>query len=1069
MKRSLRSLRIFAPSLCAVALAAGLAAGLAIAPAAAAEGGVEIDSHTFGGLAARAIGPAVMSGRIAAIDAVAEDPLTLYAGTASGGLWKSIDAGVTWKPVFDDHTQSIGAVALDPSDPKTVWVGTGESWVRNSVSVGDGVYKTADGGETWQRVGLETTERIARIRIHPRDGKTAWVCATGHLWNDHEERGVYKTTDGGKTWKKTLYVDAETGCSDLDVDPQDPSILYAGLWSFRRQPWTFRSGGPGSGLYKSTDGGETWSELTEGLPAGDKGRIAVAVAPSRPSVVYALVEAEKTALYRSDDTGLHWREVNASFNVAGRPFYFAYLVVDPKDFNTVYKPGFSLTVSTDGGRSFSGSFAPGGGGVHSDHHALWINPKNPHEMLLGTDGGVYVSQDQAHHWRFVKALPISQFYRVSVDMEVPYNVYGGLQDNGSWMGPSRGIAGIQNGDWRNVGYGDGFWTFRDPTDPDFVYSEHQGGKIARVRLSTGSAKDVQPLPGKGEPEYRFNWNAPIHLSPNEPGTLYLGAQYLFRSRDRGESWEKISPDLTTGDPAKQQQRKSGGLTVDNSTAENHTTIYTIGESPRNGRVIWAGTDDGNLQVTRDGGATWTNVAGNLPGLPANTWVSHVEPSPHDEATAFATFDGHATGDMAPRVYKTTDFGATWTSLAGEGIEGYAHVVRQDLENPDLLFLGTELGLWISIDGGTRWARFTGNLPKVAVRDLAIHPREGDLVIATHGRGVYILDDLTPLRGLTLQALAAGAAMLPSRPSVRTIPASIQHFPGDDEFVGENPPEAAQIAYYLKKRHVFGDLKLEVYDAQGALVATLTGGKRRGINRVDWPMRLPPPKMPPATSLVTQPFSFLGPRLPAGTYTVKLIQGQESYTSQVELVPDPRSQDSAEDRALQQETLTRLYGMLGRLTYVVDAATAAHDAARERSNGLPEKDRLRRQLTALADRLESLRASLVATSEGGWISGDEKLRENLGFLYGAVNGYEGRPTRSQLERAEVLGAELDAAAARLEAIRAGELSEANRALEQKGLEPIPVQSREAWEQEAGKQAGAPPAGWAPAFRWMLGAF
>jgi photosystem II stability/assembly factor-like uncharacterized protein len=1028
---------------------------LAAGPAAAQ---VEIDSNTFGGLEARSIGPAVMSGRIAAIDAVATSPLTIYVGAASGGVWKSIDGGVVWKPIFDEHIQSIGAIAVDSKNPKTVWVGTGESWTRNSVSIGDGVYKTTDGGDSWQRVGLPDSERIARIRVSPAEGDTVWVCATGHLWNSHQERGVYKTTDGGKSWKRVLYVDADTGCADLAVDPQDPAILYAGLWQFRRTPWSFHSGGKGSGLYKSTDGGETWHPLTRGLPAGAKGRIAVAVAPSRPSVVYALVESEKTALFRSDDVGESWREVNSSFNIQARPFYFAHVVVDPVDFNTVYKPGLSLTVSTDGGKSFSSVFSGGfGGGVHGDHHALWVNPKVPTEILLGTDGGVYLSHDKGIRWRFLRALPVSQFYHVSYDMRRPYRVYGGLQDNGSWSGPSAAIGGIRNRDWVNVGGGDGFFVFNDPTDPDLVFAEFQGGEISRRRLSTGEEKHIQPLPGKGDPPYRFNWNTPVHLSPNEPGTLYLGAQFLFRSRDRGDSWERISPDLTTNDPAKQQQLKSGGLTVDNSTAENHTTLFTISESPKNAKVIWVGTDDGNLQLTQDGGARWTNVAVNLPGLPKGTWVSCVEAGRFEEGTAFATFDGHATGDMKTYAYKTADFGRSWTPLASDALSGYAHVIRQDLENPDLLFLGTELGLFVSVDGGARWARFSGKLPKVAVRDLAIHPREADLIIATHGRGIYIVDDITPLRKLTREALDAEVAMLPSRRAVMTLPAGLQDFGGDDEYFAFNPEEAATITYYLKKRHLFGDFKIEIHDAKGQLVSTLPAGKRRGINRVSWPMRLPPPKLPPANSLVIgSAFALFGPRVPPGTYTVQLIQGDKTYTGQVELVPDPRSQHSDEDRALQHQTAMELYGMLARLTYVAEAVKALGDAAGQRAEALPKGDRLRPRLASLAGTLEGFRATLVATSPGGWLSGEEQLREKMAKVYGTINGYDGRPSRSQLDQVKVLAEALDEAARRLEALQQGEVAAVNRELTKRRLEPLEVKSREEWEKEEGKRSAAVPA-------------
>jgi len=1050
-------------------LAVGLGLGLPGARAARAQP-VDVDESTFGGLSARALGPATTGGRIAAIEAVPDSPLTIYIGTAGGGVWKSVDGGLSYKPIFDEHNPSIGALALDPKNPKTLWVGTGESWTRNSVSVGDGVYKTTNGGDSWEKMGLADSEHIARIAVHPADGNTVWVCATGHLWDGNEERGVYKTTDGGKSFKRTLFVNADTGCSDLAVDPQDPRIVYAGMWQFRRFPWAFRSGGAGSGLYKSTDGGDTWRAVKTGLPAGDKGRIAVAIAPSRPAVVYALVEAKETALYRSEDVGESWTPVNTSFNVQVRPFYFARLVVDPADYNYVYKPGLTLTISTDGGKSFSSPFAGGFnfGGVHGDHHALWINPKNPQELLLGTDGGVYASADRGHHWRHAKALPVAQFYHVSYDMEWPYNLFGGLQDNGSWMGPSRGIGAIFNRNWRNVGGGDGFYAFRDPYEKDFVYSESQGGNVERRRLSTGESKDIKPLPGAGEKELRFNWNTPIHLSPSTPGTLYIGAQFLFRSRDRGDSWERISPDLTTNDPKKQGQLLSGGLSIDNSSAENHTTIYSIAESPKNPDLLWVGTDDGNLQVTRDGGKSWTNVAGNVAGttgLPKGTWVSTVEPGRFDEATAFATFDGHQMGDKKTYVYKTTDYGKSWTPITGKGLAGYAHVVRQDLVNPDLLFVGTESGLFVSIDGGARWARFSGNLPPVAVRDLAIHPRESDLLIATHGRGLYVVDDITPLRRLTQKVLDTDAALLPGRPAVMVIPGAEQEFVSDEEFVGFNPDEAAAITYYLKKRHLFGDLKAEIYDAQGKLISTIPGSKRKGLNRIEWPMRLPPPKIAGANSIIEQQGAFFGPRVPAGTYTVKLIRGSETLTGQVELVPDPRSPHSAADRALQQKTAMELYGMLERQTYLAEVSLTAQQQAQKVAAGLPAKDRLRQQVETVGGRLETFHKKMVATGEAGWLAGEVQLREKLATLYGAVNGYEGRPSKSQIDQETVLTDELGRAEKELGNLVDHDVAAVNRDLAGRKLPPVAVPSLEEWKKKDSGGAVPPAAGVAdvmPAF-------
>src|SRR5246500_4406387 len=1012
---------------------------------------VTLDSDMISGLPIRAIGPAAMGGRIADIAAVREGGrLTIYIGSASGGVWKSVDAGTTFKPVFDQQPSlSIGSIAIDPQNAKTVWVGTGESWVRNSESVGTGVYRSRDGGESWEAVGLPDSEHVSRMIVHPKESNTVYACALGHLWNSNTERGVYKTTDGGKTWNKILYRNDSTGCAEMAMDPQDPNVLYAAMWDVRREPHNFRSGGPGSGLFKSSDGGTTWRELRKGLPEGDLGRIGIGIAASKTSRVYAVVEARNhTALFRSDDAGDSWTEVNSSFNVSGRPFYFARLAVDPKNPDRVYKPGFFLTVSEDAGKSFSAAFSTSEGpgeNLHSDMHALWINPENPDQLLVGTDGGVYQSLDQATHWRFLANLPVSQFYHVSYDMADPYNVYGGLQDNGSWMGPSRAPGVIANRHWRVIGMGDGFWAFSDPADPDYAYVEYQGAMISRFRKSTGEAKDIKPLPRPGEPDFRFNWNAPIHISPNQPGTVYLGGQFLFRSRDHGESWDRISPDLTTNDPARQHQETSGGLTIDNSDAEKYETIYTIAESPKDANVIWAGTDDGNVQITRDGGKHWANVVKNVPGLPANTWVSTIEASHHDPAVAYATFDGHAGGDMKSYVYQTADYGKTWTSLSTSGLNGYAHVIREDLVNKNLLFVGTEFGLFISIDSGAHWAQFKGSLPNVAVRDLAIHPRESDLLVATHGRGIYILDDLTPIRALTPDILAKDFAILPSRPSVLTLAASEQRFDGDSEFAGRTLPEAAAIVYYQKKRHIFGDLKVDVSDGKGNLLTSIQGDKRRGLNRVQWPERAKPPKMPPAAGLVENEFAFYGPQVSEGTYTIKVTKGSDSYSSEIKLVPDPRTKSTAADRALQHKTVMQLYDMLGQLTFIVDLTHDLRDQARQRASAANDSA-LKDQLNGLVQKLEDFRSTLVSVKEGGMITGEKKLREKLGELYGGVNGYCGRPTQSQVDSTAFFQKKLDEAGSQFQSITGPALQSINAGLRGKSLEPVKAMSREDWEKK-----------------------
>lgn len=1002
----------------------------------------KIDSDTFGGLSARSIGPATMSGRVAALDAVVENGrITLYVGAGGGGLWKSVNGGTTFKPVFDKYNQSIGAVTIDRKDPKVVWVGTGESWMRNSVSVGSGVYRSTDGGDNWEFIGLKDTEHISRIVLDPRNRDTAYVCATGHAWDANEERGVFKTTDAGKSWSKVLYSDPDTGCGLMSMDPSNPDTVYASMWTFRRKPWTFNSGGPGSGLFKSTDAGKTWKKLDKGFPPGPYGRIAVAVAPSKPSTVYATVEAKDSALYRSDDGGNDWIRLSNDQQVIGRPFYFANLYVDPKDPMRVYKPATSLIVSDDGGKTFSGI----SGAVHSDLHAMWINPDDPDQMFVGCDGGVYTSEDRGAKWRFLENLPLSQFYHVTYDNERPYNVYGGLQDNNTWWGPSAGVSGVYNRDWRAVYGGDGFWAQPDPTDWDYIYAEYQGGHVARINRKTLETKEIKPLPLFGEKKLRNNWNSPIVVSPTQKGTLYVGSQFLFRSRDHGNSWERISPDLTTNDPEKQKQAESGGLTVDNSDAEMHTTIFTIAESPKDPNLIWVGTDDGNVQVTRDAGKSWTNVTKNVAGLPPNTWVSSIEPGHYDAAVAYATFDGHAVGDMKSYIYRTGDYGHTWQPLATPDVKGYAHIVREDLVNRDLLFAGTEFGLFISLDGGKQWAQFKGgDFPNVAVRDIAIHPRDNDVILATHGRGVWIIDNITPLRNLTPEVLAQDSTFVDGGPQVMRIPASEDPPFGNAQYVGKNPSDDAQITYYQKKRHIFGDLKFEVYDDAGRLISTIPGNNRRGLNRVAWPTRAPAPKLPAAAGLVENLFALLGPRVLPGTYTVKMINNKDTFTTKLELVPDPRSKHSMEDRKLQHATVMKLYGMLGDLTYQVDRIADTRDQARARSAKLSAGDALKARLDAFASSAEAIRGKIVATKEGGGITGEERIREQLGDLYGNVNEYEGRPTQSQIDRTDALGRELAKVIAEYEALVQRELPGVNQLLQNKKLDAIKPMTKEEWQ-------------------------
>lgn len=1030
-------LRLHAFALVLVATGAAAAAEPA-AVVAAGDGGIPIGPHVFGALRARNLGPAVMSGRITCLDAVNADPRFLWVGSAGGGVWKSRDAGVTFKSVFDEHPQSIGALVIDQARPDTVWVGTGESWVRNSVGVGDGIYRTVDGGDKWQHLGLNGSERIAEIIIHPADPATVWVAAMGPLWGAGEERGLFRTRDGGATWDKVLYIDDATGCVDIALDPADPSVMYAAMWQFRRSADFFTSGGPGSGLYKSTDGGDTWRRLEADLPAGELGRIAIAVMPSQPATLYAVVEAERTAFFRSDDRGESWVKTTDSRVVGGRPFYFALLIPDPKDARRVYQAGTYMLVTSDGGVTFRNV----GGWIHPDIHALWINPADPKHMVVGTDGGIYTSRNQGSGWIHAPNLPVSQFYRVAVDDRRPFNVYGGLQDNGSWTGPSRAVGGIQNSDWENLGGGDGFAVVPDRADPDLVYWEWQGGNVQRLDRRTGDSKDIKPQPGPGEPDYRFNWNTPIVTSPGRGERLYVGSQFLHRSTDRGDTWKRVSGDLTTDDPSRQRQLESGGLTVDNTTAENHCTIFGIAESPRDRRVIWVGTDDGNLQVTSDDGARWTNVAGNLAGVPRGTWISCVEASPHDRLAAFVTADGHRSGDMTPYVLATDDLGATWRPLATPGVTGYTHVIRQDPVNPDLLYLGTEDGLFITLDGGRHWARFAEEFPAAPVYDLVVHGRDDALVIATHGRGIWVIDDLTPLRHLTATALEAPATLLPSRPAVLRIPRGTQQFPGDNWYVAGNPGSAARIVYYLSKRHMVGPIRLEILDTDGSVLKSLPAGTRKGLNLVTWSPTLKPPKVTPSP-VMDPAIAFaaaVGPSAPEGTYRYRLVKGEDVYEGTVDVGYDPDYPHAPAARAAQQKGVRALYDMLARLAYACDAVKEAGRDLGARADaadaaGAADDPSLATDLRALAGELLELQERMMVEEEVQGISGRKALREKVVGLYAGVAGFGGPPTRTQLGRQAALTQELESANAEFATLTGPRLAALNARLQAAGLQPV----------------------------------
>ena len=1025
-----------------------LAACLGVAMlASAAEVQSVIDSATISGMGIRNIGSATMSGRIAAVAGRAnpDGKVTLFVGAASGGVWRSLNGGTTFQPVFDRQpVQSIGAIALDPSRPGVVWVGTGEAWTRNSTSIGNGIYKSTDQGETWTYMGLPDSERIAKILVHPANGDTVYACVPGKLWSDSADRGLYKTTDGGKSWKLVLKgPNLSTGCSSIAMDPQRPERLFAALWDFRRQGWTFRSGGPsaeaasGSGLFISEDGGESWRALdgatAKGLPAKPWGRSAIAIAPSDPKRVYVVIEARRSALFVSDDGGRTFEERDRSQAMVWRPFYFANLIVDPKSPDHVFKTNYSLIVSTDGGKSFSETSA----GSHGDWHDLWINPANPMHMVGGDDGGLWTSFDGGNKWWKSDNLPVSQFYHVSVDDADPYRVYGGLQDNAVFVGDSAYPGGITNSRWEPFFGCDGFWAFADPVDPDYFYGECQGGYSGRANRWTHETRDIQPKALAGE-KLRFNWNTPLYLSPNEKGTLYTAAQFLFRSRDQGRTWERISPDLTTNDPAKQKQEQSGGITVDNSVAEMHTTIYSVSQSPKNGQAIWVGTDDGNVQLTRDGGRNWINVGGGLPGVAAGSWVSWVEASRFDPAKAYVAIDRHTVGDMQPYVFRTADYGATWVRIAGpaQGLRGYVHVVKEDAVDPDLIFAGTEFGLWISTDGGIHWAQFRpANFPAVAVRDITLQTRDNDLVLATHGRGIWVIDDITPLRNLTPELLKQDLAFVTTRPIQQRITANGGWAEGDAKFAGDNPADGAVITYYQRQRHLFGRLKLDILDPAGKVIDTLSATKHRGLNRVTWSMRAKAPVVPPAAAVAGN--ARQGPRLPPATYTVRLTKGDKIYEEPLAIGLDRRAAFTLADRQAQFNAAMRVHALFGAMTALVARMNSTRAALLERAAALPVGDSAGKDLATLEASTEALRKQVVATKEGGAITGEERLREHADILYGAIMSWEGRPTAYQLARIDVLAAELAAIGRQFDALLKSDLPRLNDTLKSRGLPGIDV--------------------------------
>jgi photosystem II stability/assembly factor-like uncharacterized protein len=888
--------------------------------AAATPAAAGLPDSTFAGLSYRNIGPANMSGRMSDVEGVPGDPSTVYISAASGGVWKTTNAGVTWTPLFDKQpVQSIGDMALDPTNPDVIYVGSGEANVRNSVSYGNGVYKSTDGGKTWKHLGLADTRHISRIVINPLDPRKVYVAAIGHSWGPSEERGVFMSEDAGETWKKVLYVDNVHGASDLDIDPKNPNRLYAGMWYFDRKQWTFRSGDEKGGIFTSTDGGKTWTKATKGLPKL-MGRIGIKVAPSSPNIVYSVAETREGYVFKSTDYGETWTRTSDNAHTLGRGFYYADLRVDPQNENRLYTLAMAFSYSVDGGYTFK----PMPGNFHGDHQTMWIDPKNPKRMFMGDDGGMNVTYDQGGAWKWFPNIPVGQFYQLSYDMREPfYHVSGGLQDNGTWTGPSRTRGGaIGQEAWRFIQGGDGYYAVSHPDDPELFLSDLQAGGIVATNFRTFEQREASPQPKRmdGYPadsnKVRFNWNAPIVKSPHDGKIVYFAGNIVFRTTDWGRTWTAISPDLSRND--KSRQGDAGGpILKENTVAEYYGTVFSIEESPVKAGVIWAGTDDGNVQVTQDGGKTWTNVAGNIPGVGPDAVISAVEPSHTAAGTAFVGIERRMMDDLKPYVFKTTDFGKTWTNVTGNlPANAYVQVVREDPKNHNLVYVGTELGLFANWNGGAGdWTKLhLGNLPNVAVHEIRVHPRENDIMVATHGRAIWILDDATPIQQMTKDIAAKPAHLFPIRTATRYNTGGGEWQWGSQAFRGANAPYGAGFTYWLKDKVADSLVKVEIV-AGGNVIRTLKRpGTAAGFNRMTWDLRQDTPKvlsdmMPDSAEAGDWRARPVGAQVLPGQYVVRLTVNGQSQEQPLTIRIDPTAGVSLADLRVQYEQATRLNAVI----------------------------------------------------------------------------------------------------------------------------------------------------------------
>jgi photosystem II stability/assembly factor-like uncharacterized protein len=997
----------------------------------------------------RNIGPANMAGRIDDFAVVESNPHIIYAGTASAGIWKTVNNGITWEPLFDDQpVSSIGDLAVAPSDPSVIWAGTGEPANRQSSSWGNGVYKSTDGGRTWNHMGLDDTLHIGRVVIHPRDPDIVYVAAVGHLWGPNEERGLYKTTDGGKNWTNTKFINEDTGFIDLAMDPESPDTLYAAAYQRRRQAHGFNGGGPHSGLYKTVDGGETWVKLSKGLPEGDTGRIGIDVYRKDPRIVYAVVENAEGGTFRSEDKGETWTKMS---DTNPRPMYYSQIRIDPQNDQRIWVMGARMYFSDDGGKNFVTDLVTR---IHGDHHAMWINPANSNHIVLGSDGGIYLTYDRGKTWDYVDTIPLGQFYEIGYDMETPYNIYGGLQDNGSWGGPSRTLyrQGITNDDWFRVGGGDGFYTQVDPNDPSTLYVESQNGNLGRLNLETTERKNIRPMPEPGEIRYRFDWNSPILISPHDSRTIYYGGNRLFTSNNRGDDWT-ASVDLTKNMDRNEMPIMGVVPDVEKTLSihdgiSTYGQIITISESPLVKGILYVGTDDGNLQVSRDGGETWNNVSDKIPELPENIYCSRVVVSQHAEGRVYATFDGHRYNDYNVYVYVSEDYGDSWSSIVSDLPDGHTlNVIREHPRRESLLFAGGEFGAYVSFDRGKAWHRIEGMFPTVPVDDIAIHPRDNDLILGTHGRSIWVLDDIGPLEQWNEDVANAELHLFEIRPTVSHRIFNHKGSTGHKRFVAPNPPYGALIHYYLKSEpEEEAELKVKVTDAQGNLVRELTDEAEVGFNRINWDLRHEPP-IP-----LTEPVSSFsgpppGPLALAGDYTVEVSLGDHQVSQTVRVEEDPRLEISPADRRAHLAALQRVGRIIAALDNGHQTAVDLQNQigslqeSLEKSGAAPEA--LSSEVDAITEKIDELEKKLSRTGGQRRILYPQQrpLWSRVTSLYRTLDAYTEAPGTVNLKYIDAQSRELNELLNQLNQVIDQDLANLNRMIQENNIPRIQVERAE----------------------------